>query len=729
MLVQLSTAPVQPAASDSEPPVSLTLEIEGQRQQFHPGEIIPITLTFRSARPHQFVVDGATYDRSGRLTIDDFRLEPRDQATDPMRDYFALVGSLLGGGMRSIGVLGERPFEVKLVLNDWFRFDRPGTFQLSIRSRRVTDEQATPHRVVLVESNRVSFEILPRDMAWEATELDLARSQMGESQSYLDRRNGCRRLRFLGTNGAVREMIRRFGTHVESGCDFDYVAGLFGAPDRDSVLRQLEAGLRAPDQPVTASYLGALAKLAVLRSHPEFRPAPTPADGIEPSGGPSREQLDLIDEALTSYGEILDAGLPDKRGEARAITLAEYRASKRPAARADQPPINRNVVAAFPDLPPERQTRLLEYEWSTIADASLIPALRQLVIHRSTDSTSLADLALRRLDDLTPTETRPLILREIQHPRRGATLKTLGKLPDAELPEWDEVLATNFEAIPDLESQGNFDEAGIRAELVHRYASKQIANRLLPLVSEQLTHMTCRSQWATLAYFLRVEDNLGKMLLDRALASQETNGCRTSLAPIANLRMTAVVEARAIGDLDNPDPGAVMGALETLGQHGSRAAHDPLWAAFRHWHATWAGRADELEFSHAAPRPHARQAMVEDAFRQALGAAQKWVTSSAELRELQALCVTKNCRDQTGFVIDAADKPTLTILVVNGPNDASFQLAQYQLRSFVALEEKLAQYPRDTTITLRTPAHDLTSLIANIVTAASRHGIVITREP
>jgi hypothetical protein len=58
------------------------------------------------------------------------------------------------------------------------------------------------------------------------------------------------------------------------------------------------------------------------------------------------------------------------------------------------------------------------------------------------------------------------MLREIQKPRPGATLKTLGRLPDPELPELDEALAANFEAGADLEATGNFDHAGIRAELV-----------------------------------------------------------------------------------------------------------------------------------------------------------------------------------------------------------------------------------------------------------------------
>ncbi len=114
-------------------------------------------------------------DRSGRLTIDEFVIDRIDDVSDPMLDYFGSIGGYIGGGIRGMGVLGDQPFTVKLELNEWFRFDKPGRYTLAVKSRRVTDESVTPHAVVPVESNTVSFEILPRDATWEASALDSAR--------------------------------------------------------------------------------------------------------------------------------------------------------------------------------------------------------------------------------------------------------------------------------------------------------------------------------------------------------------------------------------------------------------------------------------------------------------------------------------------------------------------------------------------------------------------------
>ena len=178
------------------------------------------------------------------------------------------------GGIRGIGVLGEKPFTVTLELNEWFRFDTPGIYTLAVKSRRVTDESVTPHAVIPVESNPVSFEILPRNAAWEAAQLETAR-RIVDAKPPVDARAGCRMMRFLGTEDAAMDMVRRYGADPDQGCDFDYMAGLFGAANRPAVVRALEAGLRAPDRPVTGSYLRTLSTLSVYLRHPEFRPAQT----------------------------------------------------------------------------------------------------------------------------------------------------------------------------------------------------------------------------------------------------------------------------------------------------------------------------------------------------------------------------------------------------------------------------------------------------------------------
>jgi hypothetical protein len=524
-------------------------------------------------------------------------------------------------------------------------------------------------------------------------------------------------MRFLGTEAAAMEMIRRYSADPAHGCDFDYMTGLFGAPNRAAVVRAMEAGLRAPDQPVTRSYLRTLATLSVYLQHPDFRPAQTrEAKGRLVAGGELSRRPELIDAAVSMYGDIVTAALPDKTGRARAITLAEVQSVEARQPSAGSAASREQLAAAFLDLPVERQTRLLEYEWPTVAGPAMLPALRRLIAAAPAGTPSAADLALRRLAQLAPDEARPLLLREIRNPRPGATLKTLGSLPDAELPDLDDALAANVAA----------SNTEIHAALVHRYATRKIAPRILASAGDQIGTMACNQQASILAYFLRVDEATGAALLDRAMSSRAT-GCWMSLNRIAALRMTPVVQARAIADLDNADPEAAIPAIQTLGQYGSPAALEPLRTAFQRWHATWANRAAELAYSRAVERPHARQAMVEDAFRQAIGTGEGWLLRAADLRELQSLCVTDNCRTQTGFMIHE-DDTTIKLWRINEPDESHIELAQYRFTSLAALEQKLARYPRGTVFVVqRNPnqAGDVTAAIAELVAFAAARGLSI----
>ena len=713
LFAQFPSAGPQP---QPDSPVRLTLRLTDGRLQFRPGEIIPIELEFSSASTKRFTVDGVTYDRSGRLTIDEFVIDRIDDVTDPMLDYFGSFGGHIGGGIRGMGVLGEKPFTVKLELNEWFRFDKPGRYALAVKSRRVTDESVAPPAVIPVESNTITFEILPRDASWEVSEFERARRLIDAKQPPLGARAGCRMMRFLGTEAAAMEMIRRYGADTDQGCEFEYMAGLFSAANRPAVVTAMEGGLRAADQPVTGSYLRTLSTLSVYLQHPEYRPAQTrEAKGRLLAVGELSRRPDLIDAAMSVYGDIVAAAMLDKTDRARAITLAEAQplaqrqASARPAAARDQ------LAAAFLDLPVERQTNLLEYQWRTVAGPAMLPALRRLIAAAPTDAPSAADPALRRLAQLAPDEARPMILREIQNPRRGATLKTLGSLPDAELPDLDDALAANFEA----------SDTEIHAALVQRYATRKIAPRILASAGDKIGSMACSQQASILAYFLRVDEATGSTLLDRAMTSRAT-GCWRLLDQIPALRMTPVVQTRAIADLDNPDPEAVIAAVQTLGQHGSPAALDPLRMAFQRWHGAWADRAAELVYSRAVERPNARQAMVEDAFRQGIGAGQRWLMRADDLRELQSLCVTDNCRQQVGYMIHD-DDTRIMLWRIDDSEESNIELAQYRFTSIKALEEMLARYPRGTAFAVQRAdqAGDVTAALSELVRFAASHGLSI----
>src|SRR4030095_10752689 len=100
-------------------PVTFTLRIPDGRTRFHTGEVIPIELAFASTIPNRVILDTATYDRSGRLTIDEFRVDPIDRVTDPLLDYLASLGGYIGGGPRGHPALGDTPELVQPEVREW----------------------------------------------------------------------------------------------------------------------------------------------------------------------------------------------------------------------------------------------------------------------------------------------------------------------------------------------------------------------------------------------------------------------------------------------------------------------------------------------------------------------------------------------------------------------------------------------------------------------------------
>src|SRR4029453_10025328 len=52
--------------------LSLTVKVKDNRKQFQQGEAVTVELSFSTSRPNTYILDAATYDRSGRLDIDQF---------------------------------------------------------------------------------------------------------------------------------------------------------------------------------------------------------------------------------------------------------------------------------------------------------------------------------------------------------------------------------------------------------------------------------------------------------------------------------------------------------------------------------------------------------------------------------------------------------------------------------------------------------------------------------
>jgi hypothetical protein len=90
-------APPEPCSlASTVTDAKVTIAIPDGRTLFREGEIIPLALSFTSTADKRYWADNRNYDRSGRLTIETYCVEPA--ARDPLADYFR-AGAFMGGGL------------------------------------------------------------------------------------------------------------------------------------------------------------------------------------------------------------------------------------------------------------------------------------------------------------------------------------------------------------------------------------------------------------------------------------------------------------------------------------------------------------------------------------------------------------------------------------------------------------------------------------------------------
>ncbi|MBO0861794.1 MAG: hypothetical protein J2P21_25560 [Chloracidobacterium sp.] len=712
------------AARKNPEGVSFTLRLEEDRSQFKPGEVIRVEFSFTSDLPDTYDLEGRTYDRGGRLQLDKFFLDHNNGVADPLKDY--IFGP--GGGISPVPPpLSEKPYKMTFDLNEWFRFDQPGRFRLYVVSPRVRKKgERMSINYEEVTSNIVEFEILPRDDDWAEQELHSITRLLDSSDQKMDRRAVCRRLRFLNTEAAANEMIRRFGEPLNV-CGYEYSMGLIGSAYRAFVVMEMERRLEAPDQIVSDTYLYTLSHVATSLHRKESLPSPAERPNDERQAKASTEtginQWESSQKLQAQYTERLMLALPRKQGKARAIaahTLLEKLwndglQSNQPSlgnpvrTGGPNPEIIRKlapeIIAVFDDLPANLQTGLLGYRWKYVAGPAMLPVIHRILNisnkpanDQSYESKDLRSLALRRLYEMAPDEGRKLIIEELRRPSPSVGFATLKLLPDETLPDLDETLVENLKKA--LSAAGG--NADMLSMLIESYATASVAPQVRDIYGSKGGKWACSIQSALLAYFLRVDAPTGIELAKQALDARgtEDSHCYTALlSDVAKLRMTPELETLAIEHLDDPDPEVVISAASTLGQYGSTDAEKPLWARLEKWLQEWKERAEELPKNLDTNNPNFWPKQVATSLRQALSQSPAWLIDHEELERLRQSCLDKDELQQFNYQVgDLTGK----ILITFQPGDegwGSATVAHYQCNSLSALMMKLSQFPKNTTFT------------------------------
>jgi len=164
------------AVAANPPGVSVTLGLPGGREQFHRGEVIPLSAVFASRRPRAYRADTDPGSRDLQWGDDAFHVESASGATDPLRGFYTRDILVYNGPGPRLEPLEVKPVTISYTLNEWLRFDAPGRYRVFLTTGRISDvgkghQDALFFQGRTTASNSVEFEVLPDDPAWDSQTL------------------------------------------------------------------------------------------------------------------------------------------------------------------------------------------------------------------------------------------------------------------------------------------------------------------------------------------------------------------------------------------------------------------------------------------------------------------------------------------------------------------------------------------------------------------------------
>jgi len=685
----LSLLPI--AAQQLKPAVEI--RTAGGQTTFHMGERISIILSLTGPDNKKYGIDTASYDRSGRLTIDSFDATPATGWSDPLTQYFSR--GFMMGGLRGSEQLSSKPVTFTADLNEQIRFDQPGTYTINATSHRVGTihgENSFPREPFLsILSNAIQIHIIPATPEWQAEKLRsiLAKPIQRSNSGRLDEERvaAIADLRFLNSPAAIEALaanLRDDSGNDGNGPMWSASLGLAGVPDslRDVALHAMSRQLESPDFPVSSFFLSIMTGLEA-----------GPNDGFK--------ELEATQTARSkTVWQLAFSGLARKQGAARAATaetlLAEAEDEKIPGLTEQIAAI---VASTFTALPIDRQVAQLQYNWDALRNQPMLRVLQALLHQtqkKNTDSFhSAADLhviALQRWFELDSDGATRALVAQLASPNPSFPISSISTLPGGPQPQFEAKWAQEF-----LESEDD-ERQSLLAALMVRFgtgtATVQVESKLDSLVG----NWACEPQAIALAYVVKFHSDNAASLVRRAMASTHDTACYQSLfSSISQYAYGPALNEAAIAALHNPDPRSAADAAEYLRFYGTESAKQPLLQRYREWNEMWAGKASEVDPSTESGYP---RSTLGQNLGEALIANQGWLSDPALIAEVLRRCVGEQMCREVQQLASAAASPIPNVLLNPSANFERYDIGPYSSKSLNLFEAKLAQFPKETKFNL-----------------------------
>ncbi|MEA2204417.1 MAG: hypothetical protein QOE77_1193 [Blastocatellia bacterium] len=619
-----ATVPAQAPNGD----VRVDLSLQDGKAVYRAGEAITLVLSF-TGNSEGYQLNITTTKPAS--PIDDVILSPTSGAFNWLDQYSGR--NRYAPDYMNMGKLSATPTIVKLPLNDWFRFDKPGRYAVRVKTNRVTrsDNPMSPGPALSLTTNEVRFEIKSMSEAEEEAEVRRLSALIDAAKSWQDEARISEELASLTGDASTREKARRFLNQTGRSGNYsqNISLGLFMARNQKLLLELLEAGLRDLKTPAGYHLVQTLIGLRLFQE----RPFPTFQD----------EQLRK--EALQSgYVAELLATLPQRQGQSRGETAMTILMSlpRANSSGGQASEIARAVVLQeFPQLNEFGQEYLLRVYWEQIRTPALAPAIRQ-ILQRAATNPDLKRTALQRYLELSPEEARPFIIEQIRNPVPLQNPEILLALKDEMLPELDQSLLEQIRISGEMRKGADFGQLKQKTALAARYASPAIYQSMLDLYQNGQQRWHADAPANVLAYLTKYDEKRGLALINQALTELQPGQEFSFLSDLTN-----GYYSEGIGDLlrqmlQSDQPETVSLAAYLLSKHGNLSDQKVIAARLDRWLQDWRGRESVLSTNESDEG--VRQAMLQVNLLEALTRAKAWKLSEAETKRLEETCLTQRCR-------------------------------------------------------------------------------------
>jgi hypothetical protein len=697
---------------------------------YHVGERIPLELSFTGPEDKRFEVNMASYDRSGRMGYEEFKVAPTSGWADPLRVYFGSSSGFIGGGIAGFESLSAKPTVLHLNLNEWVRFDQAGAYTVVVVSHRVSDLSAGrggqfEGQSLSLTSNPIQLRIIPATKAWERAklsallkELEVTPKPTGiETDSLKD---AIADLRYLGTAAAARWMAQHL-REDEPALMYECALGMAGLREdlHPVALQAMHRLIEDPDFPVSAWFLNTMSILQVSDSD---------------SAAERKEKASFMD---ADWAAVLQA-LPAKEGIARAVTVQTLSSNQPKQISSQQKAELGGILAAsFKDLPAEKQIAELQYDWDVLRSTDLVSTLEHLAEiplknPGSNDwniytTRELKSVALQRWFELDPVSAHEAALRQIGSPDPSLTADSLAFLPKEKLPQFESTWADAFMATD------NDQRETVLVSLMVRFGAGSAVAEIREKANARVGEWACAPQGAALAYLVKFDPASARPLVERAVKERGKgkSACNRSVFQDISLYVSdPVLTDVALTTLDDPDPEVTVDALVYLMSYGDKSVEQPVWGRYVQWSDRWRNRADVLESRRAGSVGNWRDVRLGENLARALIENQGWLASPDLISRVLERCVGEQMCAQLEQIADRARAGSVpySIFAYRTGRDENFQVAQYNPKSLDLLDAKVAQFPRGTkfSLMLTSPQNqDQMSLENEVKSVFEKNGMIL----